>query len=145
VGVQLELMARPVLRWAVPYYAATVVFVALDVFAGANLRAVAFAAYPGLRALYYAVLLGCGALSRARPAWAAPITLLESSFSIATMALAVLAPYYVYAVEGRAAPGVDPEALVFNFLLCGSAAALAFHQAARALPAPLARPRGRTL
>jgi hypothetical protein len=40
---------------------------------------------------------------------------------------------------------VDPEALVFNFLLCGSAAALAFHQAARALPAPLARQRGRTL
>lgn len=45
------------------------------------------------------------------------------------MALAVLAPYYVFALELREAPSIDPLALVFNFLLCGSAAVLAFQQA----------------
>lgn len=134
-------MRRRVLHWAVPYYASTVLFVALDLLWGANLRAVAFESYPGLRALYYAVLLGCGALARARPGWSAPITLIESSFSLTTMALAVLAPYYVYALELRQAPGVDPVALVFNFLLCGSVALLAFHKAVSSISG--AAPRGR--
>jgi hypothetical protein len=122
-------MRRRVFHWAVVYYASTAVFVALDVLLAANLRAVAFESYPGLRGLYYAVLLACGVLAHARPRWSAPITLVESSFSLTTMALAVLAPHYVYALELRAAPGPDPAALTFNFLLCGSAAVLAFHGA----------------
>jgi hypothetical protein len=134
-------MRRRVIHWAVPYYASTLVFVALDVIWGANLRAVAFGSYPGLRALYYAVLLGCGALSRAQPAWAAPITLIESSFSLTTMALAVLAPYYVFALELREAPGVDPLALVFNFLICGSAAVLVFQGALSSVSRPATRGR----
>lgn len=134
-------MRRRVLHWAVPYYASTIVFVALDVLWGANLRAVAFASYPGLRALYYAVLLGCGALARARPGWSAPITLIESSFSLTTMALAVLAPYYVFALELRQAPGVDAVSLVFNFLLCGSVAVVAFYQALWSLSGSVPRRR----
>lgn len=136
-------MRRRVLHWAVPYYASTVVFVALDVLWGANLRAVAFESYPGLRALYYAVLLACGALVRARPGWSAPITLIESSLSLTTMALAVLAPYYVFALELRQAPGVDPVSLVFNFLLCGSVAVLAFQKALSSISG--SAPRGRSI
>ena len=107
-------MHRRVLHWAVPYYASTVVFVALDLLWGANLRAVAFESYPGLRALYYAVLLACGALARA---------------------------YYVFALELRQPPGVDPTALVFNFLLCGSVAVLAFQKAIFSISG--SAPRGR--
>ena len=127
-------MRRAALPWAVPYYAATLVFVALDVALGANLRAVAFAAYPGARALYYALLLACGALARARPGWSAPITLVESSASLLVLALGVLAPYYAFALELREPPAVAPGALVFNFLWCGGAAVLAFQRAQGALP-----------
>ena len=111
-------MHRRVLHWAVPYYASTVVFVALDLLWGANLRAVAFESYPGLRALYYAVLLACGALARA----------LDS-------------PGADRSPELRQPPGVDPTALVFNFLLCGSVAVLAFQKAIFSISG--SAPRGR--
>ena len=131
---------RGALAWAVPYYAATLVFVGLDVALGANLRAVAFEAHPELRGLYYALLLACGLLAHARPRWSAPVTLLESSASLVVLAVGVLAPYYVFAVELREPPAADPRALVFNFLLCGTAAVLAFE---RALGVLAANPPGR--
>ena len=59
-------MNRNILRL---YYAATVLFVALDYGFHVNVRAAFLESAPGLRLLFYAVLFGCFALVLWRPAW----------------------------------------------------------------------------
>ncbi len=115
--------------WHELYYAATIAFAVLDGVAGANLRAVGFAAAPGLRALYYLACLGCFALIRLRPGWAPAVTVAETSVNLVVLCVAVLgAPLLM--VEGppgeQAVPRL-PE-LLANFAICGTAGIIAFHQ-----------------
>ena len=130
---------RPV-AWAQYYYRmATPVFAALDFAAGANLRAVGFAAWPGLRVVYYAVCFACGVVSRARPRWSGPVAVVESTLNAATLVFSVLAPYYQAALDGNVQRLASYPELVVNFVLAGSVATLAFYQALYGLPGALRR------
>lgn len=121
------------------YYAATLAFALADGLAGANVRAVGFAAWPELRALYYAVCGLCGFVVWRWPAWAAPVTLLESSVNVTVLCASVLAPGWGLAPEAAAA--TLPQLLI-NFAIAGSAGTLAFYQSLWSLPGtPRRRPR----
>ncbi len=118
---------RP-LPWAQYYYAGTVAFALVDWLAGANVRAVGFAAYPGLRAFYYGVCAFCWWIARFAPAWSGPVTLLESSVNVGTLIVSVLAPYYVFALQGAPEHLASLPELILNFLVSGSAGVVAFYQ-----------------
>jgi hypothetical protein len=119
------------LPWAPVYYAATLAFALADGLAGANVRAVGFAAWPELRAFYYVLCGLCGWLAWRAPAWAAPVTLLESSVNVAVLCASLLAPGWGLAPEGAAA---NLPQLVINFLISGTAGTLAFYQSLWSLP-----------
>ncbi len=126
-------MRLPALRWPQLYYAATLLFAAADWFAGANLRAVGFAAWPELRAIYYLACFACGVLVRVRPSWSAPVTLAESSVNVTALLLAVFAPM-LSAADGDFSQLASYPQLLANFAISGSAATLAFYQSLYALP-----------
>jgi hypothetical protein len=111
--------------WTRVYYAATLAFALADGLAGANVRAVGFAAWPELRAFYYVLCGACGWVAWRWPAWAAPVTLLESSVNVTVLCASVLAPGWGLAPEG--APAGLPQLLI-NFAIAGSAGTLAFYQ-----------------
>ena len=109
--------------WLRAYYAATPLFALADFVCGANVRAAAFAAQPGLRAGYYAMCLACLGLSFARPAWSGAVALAESSLNLLLLVLAVFLPYYAAAeaaLDGR--PFASPFSALFvvNFFLAGA-------------------------
>lgn len=122
------------LRWPQYYYAATIGFALIDWVAGANLRAVGFAAHPQLRVVYYLICLFCGLASRLRPAWSAPVTLVESTINLTTLMIALLSPYYVFALRGHPEALLVSPGLVVNFVIAGSAGVVAFYQSLWALP-----------
>lgn len=117
--------------WVRVYYAATLGFALADGLAGANVRAVGFAAWPELRALYYAACGLCGWVAWRAPAWSAPVTLLESSVNVTVLCASVLAPGWGVAPEGAAA---SLPQLLLNFAISGSAGTLAFYQSLSRLP-----------
>jgi hypothetical protein len=132
-------MTLRALAWPRLYYAATLAFALADGLAGANVRAVGFAAWPELRALYYVACGLCGWVTWRAPAWSAQVTLLESSVNVTALCLSVLfAPWLCF--EG--APGAPPSLaqLLLNFLIAGSAGTLAFYQALWSLPGASRRP-----
>lgn len=117
--------------WAPVYYAATLAFALADGLAGANVRAVGFAAWPELRAFYYVACALCGWVAWRAPAWAAPVTLLESSVNVTVLCASVLAPGWGLAPEDAAA---SLPQLAINFLISGTAGTLAFYQSLWSLP-----------
>jgi len=121
--------------WARAYYAATLAFAIADGLAGANVRAVGFAAWPELRALYYAACGLCWWVSWRAPAWTPPVMLLESSVNVAVLCASVLfAPYLGLAPFGAAEPPPNLAQLAINFMISGSAGTLAFYQSLWSLP-----------
>jgi len=113
------------------YYAATLVFALADWLAGANVRAVGFAAWPELRSLYYLACGLCWLVTWRAPAWSAAVTLLESSVNVTVLCASVLAPGWGLAPEGTLPAGL-PQ-LVLNFGIAGTAGTLAFYQSLHAL------------
>jgi hypothetical protein len=111
--------------------------------AGANVRAVGFEAWPALRALYYLACGLCWLVTWRAPEWSALVTLLESSVNVFVLIASLLARYYVFALQGAAAPVVSLPEHVINFLISGGAGTLAFHQSMSALAGRAARPRER--
>jgi hypothetical protein len=124
---------RP-LAWPQYYYFASVPFLLIDWLAGANVRAVGFAAYPTLRMVYYLVCFLCGIVVRLFPAWSAPVTLAESTVNITALLLSVLAPLYTFDAEHPSQPFVVFPQLVVNFMISGTAAVAAWYQSLHALP-----------
>jgi len=124
---------RP-LQWPRLYYAATVLFALADGLAGANVRAVGFAAWPELRALYYLACGACWLVVWRAPAWSAPVTLVESSVNVGVLVLSVMAPYYALALEAEPGAVAGLPQLMINFMISGSAGTLAFYQSMWALP-----------
>jgi hypothetical protein len=114
--------------WARAYYAATVAFALADAVAGANVRAVGFAAWPELRALYYAACGVCWWITWRAPAWSAAVTLVESSVNVTLLCATVLFAPFLGALHGAAEPLASLPQLVLNFLIAGSAGTLAFYQ-----------------
>jgi hypothetical protein len=126
-------MALRSLAWTRLYYAATLAFALADGIAGANVRAVGFAAWPELRTLYYLVCGACWWIVWRFPAWSAPVTLVESGVNLTVLCAAVLfAPWLT--VEGSPAAPPSFGQLLANFAIAGTAGTLAFHQALSRLP-----------
>ncbi len=128
-------MSFPSLRWPQYYYFASVGFLLIDWLAGANVRAVGFAAYPTLRMAYYVVCLLCGVVIRLWPAWSAPVTLVESTVNITALMISVLAPLYLFDVGTGVGLPINFSQLVINFMISGSAVLIAWYQSLHALPA----------
>jgi hypothetical protein len=121
-------MALRSVAWTRLYYAATLAFALADAFAGANVRAVGFAAWPEARTLYYVACGACWWVVWRFPAWSAPVTLVESSVNLTVLCAAVLfAPWLT--VEGSPAAPPSFGQLLANFAIAGSAGTLAFYQA----------------
>ena len=116
------------------YYAATVVFLLLDVAFGINIRLAFLDALPGWRALYYGICFACLGLMIWRPA----LTLLVSTIeSLATLVLLILAMgirvmSMTVTVLETGGGFVTPEEIV-NFLIAGGAAWLGWTRGARAI------------
>lgn len=122
------------LAWTRIYYAATLGFALVDGLAGANVRAVGFAAWPELRALYYAACGLCGWVTWRAPAWSAPVTLLESSVNVTVLCAAVLFAPYLGWSSGTPESTPNLTQLLLNFAISGSAGTLAFYQSMWSLP-----------
>ncbi len=109
--------------WLRGYYAATPLFVLADFVFGANVRAVAFDARPGLRLAYYVLCVACLGLSLARPTWSGAVALAESSLNLLLLVLAVFLPYWAVAeavLDGRSVASPFSPGFLVNFLMAGS-------------------------
>ncbi len=129
-------MALRSLGWARTYYAATLVFALADGLAGANVRAVGFAAWPELRGLYYGACCLCWLICWRAPSWSAPVALLESSVNVTVLCASVLAPTWGFALGASPQSLANLPQLVINFLISGSAGTLAFYQSMGSLRTP---------
>lgn len=117
--------------WLGAYYSlGTVAFAAADVALGANVRAVALAGRPGLRAAWYALCLACFAIGRRWPAWAEAAGLAESFANLLLLVLSVFLPYLALAdaASGGALAGAGPftPAFTLNFVLSAAVAIALF-------------------
>lgn len=109
------------------YYAATVVFLLLDFFAGINVRLAFLADLPNARLAYYVVCFGCLGLMLWRPAWTEIISAFESLVTMVALIIsmgmrALLATDRM--LEGSAELLTMEQ--VVNFLLAGGIAYVAW-------------------
>lgn len=128
-------MSFPPLWWPQYYSFASVGFLLIDWLAGANVRAVGFAAYPTLRMAYNVVCLLCGVVIRPWPAWSAPVTLVESTINITALMISVLAPLYLFDVGTGLGLPISFSQLTINFIISGTAVLIAWYQSLHTLPA----------
>ena len=114
------------------YYAATLLFLVLDLGAGVNVRIAFLDGYPGWRAAYYAVCLVCLFLVARRPAWEAVVGGVESTFTLSALiiGMATRAMLIGGTPGGEYAPVTLEE--VANFLISGSVAYVAWFRSMRA-------------
>ena len=124
-------MNRNILRL---YYAATVLFLALDFAFDVNVRAAFLEHAPGLRLLFYVVLCGCFALILWRPAWTNVIGLVESVVTLAALIInmalrSMMITHDVFATD----TGPVTMAEIVNFLIAGGAAYVSYITGVRAL------------
>ena len=120
-----------ILPW---YYAATVVFLLLDYFAGINVRVAFLESLPGARAAYYAICFACLALMIWRPSWTTLIATFESLVTIIalifSMGVRVLVPSD--AIFDENASFVTYQEII-NFMISGSIAYLSWIRGLKAL------------
>lgn len=116
------------------YYAATALFLALDLGLGINLRVSFLEAHDGWRLAYYGVCLACLIAIIVRPGWTIPVSALES---LATMVALILSfGVRVMAIDDAVLEGSEPVVTtqeVLNFLISGVAAWLAWTRSIAAL------------
>lgn len=114
-------------RLMLAYYAATVVFLALDVLLGLNIRVAFLEGSVPLRSAYYGICFGCLALMLWRPNWTAIISAFESLVTL--VALIIGFGTRAIFISDAMLEGQDtfirmPE--IVNFLLSGSIAYVAW-------------------
>ncbi|MGI9232913.1 MAG: hypothetical protein ACR2RD_04720 [Woeseiaceae bacterium] len=119
------------------YYAATVLFVLLDYAAGLNVRVAFLEPFPDARAAYYGVCFVCLGLMLWRPAWAVLIAAFESIVTLSALIISmgmrtILVTDRV--LETGAGLVTMPE--IFNFLISGGAAYVAWVKGINRLKAP---------
>ena len=119
-------MNRNILRL---YYAATVLFVALDFGFHINVRAAFLENAPGLRMVFYVVLFGCFALVLWRPGWTNVVGLVESVVTLAALIIN-MALRSMMITHDVFATGAGPVTMaeVVNFLIAGAAAYVSYAQ-----------------
>lgn len=121
-------------RFLHAYYAATALFLALDLVFDINLRVAFFDASAHLRGAYYAVCFACLALMLTRPAWTVVIAAFESLVTLAALIIAFGSRALLAsdAVLYGSTPLVRPAEVV-NFVLGGGVAYVAWVRGIRAL------------
>jgi hypothetical protein len=116
------------------YFLATPAFAVADLVFGLSIR-VAGLPVPSHRMMYYAAVFGLGLLSRARPATAPWLGMLESSVNLFLLLLGILLPIWSLA-DGTLPDHVTSVGLsgyaTVNALLSGGALVLSFHRYQRA-------------
>ena len=119
-------MNRNILRL---YYAATILFVALDFGFHINVRAAFLESVPNLRLLFYVVLFSCFALVLWRPAWTNIVGLVESIITLAALIIN-MALRSMMITHDVFATGAGPVTMaeVINFLIAGGAAYVSYAQ-----------------
>ena len=119
-------MNRNILRL---YYAATVLFVALDFGFHVNVRAAFLESSPGLRIVFYGVLFGCFTLVLWRPGWTNIVGLVESVVTLAALIIN-MALRSMMITDDVFATGAGPVTMaeVVNFLIAGGAAYVSYAQ-----------------
>lgn len=124
-------MNRNILRL---YYAATILFVALDFGFHVNVRAAFLENVPTLRLLFYVVLFACFALVIWRPAWTNVVGLVESVVTLAALIIN-MALRSMMVTHDVLAPAAGPVTMaeVVNFMIAGGAAYVAYLQGIRSL------------
>lgn len=114
---------NPSTRVLLAYYAATILFLALDYGFGVNVRLAAFDAYPGYRAIYYLAIFGCFGAMLWRPAWSTAIGALESLvILIALIVNMALRSMIVTDAMLQSGTGFVTMAEILNFGISGSVA-----------------------
>lgn len=105
------------------YYAATLLFLAVDFVVGFNIRLSFLEGLPVLRGVYYLVCIICFVLIWKRPAWAALIAVVESTLNVSALILDMgfrVMTLTEAAIEGGRPPVTGEE--IINFLIAGSVA-----------------------
>lgn len=120
-----------ILPW---YYAATVVFLLLDYFAGVNVRVAFLESLPEARVAYYAICFACLALMIWRPSWTTLIATFESLVTIIalifSMGMRVMVP--TDAIFDENASFITYQEII-NFMISGSMAYLSWIKGLKAL------------
>jgi hypothetical protein len=109
------------------YYAATIIFVLLDLVLGVNLRASFLEPFPAARLVYYAICFACLALMLRRPRWAPLIGGIESLVALVALTFSMLLRVTMVTDEmiERGTGFVGFEEIV-NYLIVGSIAYLSW-------------------
>lgn len=118
------------------YYGATIVFLALDVFLGLNVRIAFFDGQPLWKSAYYLLCFGCFALMLARPSWTVLIGAVESLVTLVALILIMAIKTILVndaMLEGDAPPVSIAE--LINFTISGAAAYVAWLRGMLALHA----------
>lgn len=120
-----------ILPW---YYAATVVFLLLDYFAGINVRVAFLESLPGARAAYYAICFACLALMIWRPSWTTLIATFESLVTLIALVISMGGRALVPsdAIFDENASFVTYQEII-NFMISGSIAYLSWIRGLKAL------------
>lgn len=112
------------------YYAATLLFVALDVGLHVNVRLSFLDDAPGWRALYYAVCMGCAGLMLWRPDLSVFIGAVEGIVTITALILSI-APRAMM-IGGEIGTPIRVEEII-NFLISGGFAYISWWRGMAAL------------
>ena len=121
-------------RILVFYYAATALFLLLDLGYDLNVRLAFLEAWPGFRLLYYGVLFGCMGLMLWRPEWTTLIGTVESLFCLIALIVNMALSWVIVTDEmietGRHVISVP---YIANYIIAGGAAYLSWTQGINAL------------
>ena len=117
-------MARNVL---IAYYAATVVFLVLDFWAGFNIRVAFLEPFPVWRGAYYGVLFLCLGIVLWQPALAAIVGAFESLVTLSALIISFgMRVVLVSDTMLQTGTGIVTMPEVFNFLISGGIAYIAW-------------------
>jgi len=105
------------------YYGATAIFLFLDYVTGINVRLASLEAWPGWRAVYYAICCGCFALMVWRPALTTLVTTAESLVTLCMLILVMGVRVMTASVTVlETGGGLITREEIVNFVLAGGAA-----------------------
>jgi len=116
------------------YYAATLVFVALDFGFDVNVRVAFLESAPGIRTGFYGLLFGCFALVLWRPAWSGVVGAVESLVTLSALIINMaLRSMMVTDTMLQTGSGFITMPEIINFMIAGSVAYLAWMRGLKAL------------
>jgi hypothetical protein len=110
------------------YYAATGLFLLLDLLAGINVRVAFLEPWPAWRVAYYGLCLGCFGLIQWRPSLSLLVSTAESLFTLCALIITMGAR-----VMGPSVGAVVSVEEILNFIIAGGVAWIGWFRGTRAL------------